>query len=119
MEDKEIVVEKIRSQYTRQAPTELDALKALDAKVKKPARVFGYTWGSVGAVIMGGGMSLCMTDIGTVLGISEPLLPGVVIGVVGLAMALTACPIYKKLLSARKEKFAEEVIALSDRIMKG
>ena len=64
MIDQEFMVEKIRSQYTEQQHTELDALKALDAKVKKPANVFAYTYGSVSAIIMGAGMSLVMTDIG-------------------------------------------------------
>ena len=69
MKDQEFMVEKIRSQYTEQQHTELDALKALDAKVKKPAKVFGYVYGSLGAIVMGAGMSLVMTDIGTLLGI--------------------------------------------------
>ena len=78
MKDKEFVVEKIRSQYTEQEHTELDALKALDAKVKKPANVFGYTYGSLGTIVMGAGMSLVMTDIGAVLGMADTLLPGIV-----------------------------------------
>ena len=53
MKDKEFMVEKIRSQYTEQEHTELDALKALDVKVKRPANVFGYTYGSVSAIVMG------------------------------------------------------------------
>ena len=43
MNDKEFMVEKIRSAYTEPQHTELDALKALDAKVKRPAKVFGFT----------------------------------------------------------------------------
>ena len=69
MKDTELVVEKIRSQYLEQEQTELDKLKALDAKVKKPAKVFGYVYGSLGAIVMGAGMSRVMTDIGTLLGI--------------------------------------------------
>ena len=38
--------------------TELDALRALDARVKRPANVFAYAFGSVSAIIMGAGMSL-------------------------------------------------------------
>ena len=53
MKGKEFAVEKIRSQYTEQEHTELDALKALDVKVKRPANVFGYTYGSVSAIVMG------------------------------------------------------------------
>ena len=47
--DQEFLVQKIRTQYTEKQHTELDALKALDVQVKKPANVFGYTYGSIGA----------------------------------------------------------------------
>ena len=119
MKDKEFMVEKIRSQYTETAHTELDELKALDAKVKRPARVFGYIYGSIGAVIMGAGMSLVMTDIGSMLGMTEARIPGIAVGIVGLAMSCTTYPIYKKILSSRKKKYAGRIMELSDRITKG
>ena len=56
--DQEFLVQKIRSQYTEKESTELDALRNLDAKVKRPANVFAYVFGSISAVIMGAGMSL-------------------------------------------------------------
>jgi uncharacterized Tic20 family protein len=119
MKDQEFLVQKIRTQYTEKQHTELDELKELDAKVKRPANVFAYTYGSVGAIVMGSGMSLVMTEIGTIIGISNAMLPGVVIGVVGMAMALSTYPIYKKILAARKKKFAPEILALSDKIVNG
>ena len=119
MQDKEFMVEKIRSQYTEQEHTELDALKALDAKVKRPANVFGYTYGSVGAVIMGAGMSLVMTDIGTKIGLTATLVPGIAVGVAGMGMVLSTYPIYKKILNSRKRKYAHQILKLSDRITKG
>ena len=119
MKDTEFVVEKIRSQYTEQEHTELDALKALDTKVKKPANVFGYTYGSIGAIVMGAGMSLVMTDIGAMLGVTKAMVPGIVIGILGLAMVLTTYPIYKKILTSRKKKYAHQIMELSERIMKG
>ena len=61
--DQEFLVQKIRSQYTEKESTELDALRELDAKVKRPANVFAYVFGSISAIIMGVGMSLVMTDI--------------------------------------------------------
>ena len=119
MKDQEFAVEKIRSQYTQQENTDLDALKALDARVKKPANVFGYVYGSIGAIVMGAGMSLVMTDIGTILGMTETLIPGIAVGVVGMGMALTTYPIYKKILNSRKKKYAAKIMELSDRITKG
>ena len=119
MKDKEFVVEKIRSQYTEQEQTGLEELKALDAKVKRPANVFGYIHGSVGAVVMGAGMSLVMTDIGKMIGLTTALIPGIAVGIVGLAMSCTTYPIYKKILNSRKKKYAHQILELSDRITKG
>ena len=119
MNDQEFVVEKIRSQYTEARHTELDALKALDARVKKPAHVFGYVYGSIGAIVMGAGMSLVMTDIGSVLGMAETMVPGIAVGLVGLLMACTTYPIYKKILNIRKKKYAPQILELSERAMKG
>ena len=119
MKDQEFMVEKIRSQYTQEQHTELDALKALDARVKRPAKVFGFIWGTIGAIVMGAGMSLVMTDIGALLGLEETLVPGIAVGVAGMVMALTTWPIYQKILASRKKKFAEQIMELSERIMKG
>ena len=117
--DQEFLVQKIRTQYTEKQHTELDALKELDAKVKRPANVFAYTYGSISAIIMGAGMSLVMTDIGAVIGLASAMVPGIVIGVVGMCMALTTYPIYKGILNNRKKKYAGEILKLSDKIMKG
>lgn len=117
--DQEYLVQRIRSQYTEKMYTELDALKALDRKVKKPANLFAYIFGTFSALIMGGGMSLIMTDISETLKISDPFVPGLVIGIVGLVMASVNYPIYKALLNGRRKKYAKEIVALSDKIMRG
>ena len=117
MKDQEFIVQKIRTQYTGKQHTELEALKALDAKVKKPGKVFGFVYGSIGAIVMGSGMSLVMTDIGTVLGLTETLIPGIAVGAVGLAMVLTTYPICRKILNSRKKKFAPQIMELSGKLM--
>ena len=115
--DQQYVAQKIRTQYVEQSPGELDALRKLDAKVKRPANVFAYVFGSISAIIMGAGMSLVMTDIGGAVGIGEPLIPGIVIGVVGLGLALLTYPLYKGILNARKKKYGAEILSLSEKIM--
>jgi len=114
--DSQFLVQKIRTQYTEKQYTELDELKALDAKVKRPANTFAYIFGSLSAIIMGAGMSLVMTDVGTVIGITG-MVPGIAIGVVGVGMVLCTYPIYKRILSTRKKKFAPQIMKLSDKIM--
>lgn len=113
----EFIIQKIRTQYTDKEYTQLDALKALDARVKRPANTFAYIFGSIGAVIMGAGMSLVMTDIGTELGMTNTMLPGIAVGVIGMLMTIFNYPIYKKHLSSRKSKYASQIFELSDKLM--
>lgn len=117
--DQDFLIQKIRTQYTEKENTALDQLKALDAKVKRPANLFAYIFGSVGAIIMGSGMSLVMTDLAKKIGMQQPMLYGIVIGIVGMLMAIINYPIYKKLLASRRKKYADKIIALSDKIMNG
>jgi len=116
--DQEFLVQKIRTQYTAKEHTQLDELKKLDAKVKRPANMFAYIFGTLSAIIMGSGMSLVMTDIGAQFGMAETMVPGIVIGVIGMAMAICNYPIHKGILSSRKKKYADQIIALSNELMK-
>ncbi|MBO4939655.1 MAG: dihydropteridine reductase [Clostridia bacterium] len=104
-------VEQIRAQYTVKETTALDELRALDKKVKTPARVFAYTFGGVGALVMGAGMSMAMNVIG------GGMVIGIVVGVVGMAMAAVNYPLYQKLLQSRKNKYAKQIFQLSDSIV--
>lgn len=117
-EDQEFLVQKIRTQYTEKEHTQLDELKKLDAAVKRPANVFAYLFGSIGVIVMGSGMSLIMTEIGSMLGMGHTMVPGIVIGMIGLIMVLVTYPIYKNILASRREKYAEQIMKLSDEIMK-
>lgn len=117
--DQNFLVQRIRTQYTEKEHTEVDELKELDAKVKRPAHVFSCIFGGIGAIIMGSGMSLVMTDIGATLGIEKPMLPGIIIGVTGLILVIINYPIHKGILGSRRKKYADKIIALSDKITKG
>ena len=115
--DQQFIAEKIRTRYVEKQSTELDALRELDTKVKRPASVFAYVFGSISAVIMGAGMSLVMTDIGAVIGLASTMVPGITIGVVGMILALANYPIYKGILNSRKKKYGAEILALSEKIL--
>ena len=118
--DQQFIAQKIRTQYMEKTPSELDALRELDAKVKRPANVFAYVFGSISAVIMGAGMSLVMTPIAEQLGLTfDPMIPGIVIGVVGMILAIVNYPIYKGILGSRKKKYGAKILELSNQIMNG
>ena len=108
---------KIRSAYLEKQPTDLDTLRALDTKVQRPANVFSYVFGSISAIIMGAGMSLVMTDIGSVIGMEATMVPGIVIGVVGMVLALVNYPLHKRILNTRKKRYASDILTLSNKII--
>ena len=116
--DQDFLVRKIRTQYTEKENTALDELKALDTKVKRPANIFAYIFGSISAIIMGAGMSLVMTDISQTVGMENPMVYGIIIGVVGMIMAIINYPVYKSILASRRKKYADKIIALSNKLMK-
>ena len=59
--DQQFIVQKIRTQYdSEKENTRLDELKRLDASVKLPANIFAYTYGGIGSLVLGAGMSLAM-----------------------------------------------------------
>jgi len=110
-------VQEIRNRYTAKERTKLDELKELDRKVKKPANIFSYIFGIIGAIIMGSGMSLVMTDIGAQIGMKSTMLYGIIIGVIGMVIAVINYPIHKNILNSRRRKYADRIIALSDEII--
>ncbi len=122
--DKEFLVQKIRSEYTEKENTHIDELKALDAKVKRPAIRFAYIFGIIGSLVLGTGMTFTMNVIesGTYFGFitigENMMIPGIIIGLIGILMVSINYPIYKRRLAARRKKYADKIIALSDSIMK-
>lgn len=115
--DQEFLVQKIRTRYTEKQYSELEDLKRLDAKAKRPAIVFAYIFGIVSAIIMGSGMSLIMTDIGAKIGIADTMLYGIVIGIIGILASVLNYPIYKGILNRRKKKYADRILSLSEKII--
>lgn len=116
-EQKEIAKE-IRNEYVARERTELDELKALDKKVKVPAEVLGYSLGSAGALVLGTGMCLAMKVIGTgVMSAAALMASGVVIGCVGIAVCVANYFIYKAVLNARKKKYGNRIIELSNKLL--
>ncbi len=104
-------IERIRDQYTAHEVTELEKIRALDKKVKRPASVFAYIFGAIGSLVLGTGMCLAMKVIG------DMMLPGILIGLAGIAWISLTYPLFKRILQGRKKKYAEQIIALSDSIL--
>ena len=115
-------LKRIREKYT--APTEAEdkmtRLRRLDASVTNTAQAVALIFGVIGTLILGFGMSLCMTDIGAILGSHSDMamVIGIVVGVVGGVLASLAYPIYNVIVKVKRKKLAPEIIRLTDELMK-
>lgn len=105
---------KILKEYSAKETTKLDELKALDKKVKFPARLFAYIFGSVGALVLGVGMCLAMAIIGST---TFHMILGIAIGLLGITMVSTTYPIYVRVLETRKNKYSNEIITKSNELL--
>ncbi len=104
-------IERIRASYTPRTITKFDELKALDRKVKRPAQIFAYVYGSISSLVLGTGMCLAMKVIG------NSMVLGVGVGLVGIALTLTTYPIFNAILKRRKNKYAKQIFELSDSLL--
>lgn len=114
MNTDKIYAESIANEYAVKDTRKVVQLKKLDAKAKRPASIFTYTFGIIAALIFGTGMCLSMKVIGD--GSSLMTVIGVVVGIVGMILAGINYPIYKKILENGKKKYSSDIIRLAKEI---
>lgn len=115
-------IKAIRKKYAapEQTKDKMVQLRLLDASVTKKATTFALVLGVIGALVLGMGMSLAMTDIGKIIGLlgGMAMLIGILIGIVGIVLVCVAYPIYNYVLKKEREKLAPEIIRLTDELLK-
>lgn len=114
MNTDKIYAEAVANEYSVKTATKVTALKKLDQKVKLFPTVFTFTFGIVSALILGLGMCFVLgvlTEIGSV-----SMAIGIVVGLLGIAGMSLNYPIYKRILTKRKEKYAGDIISLAKEI---
>lgn len=113
---------RIREKYAppTEAEDKMERLRRLDAGVTKKAQIVALTLGIIGALVLGTGMSLCMTTLGGELGLSDgtAMTVGVAVSVVGAVLAGVAYPIYNAIVRRERRRVAPEILRLTDELMK-
>ena len=110
-------VEDIRKKYLPKEEDKMEQLRKLHAIPTQKAQAASLAVGIIGALIMGTGMSLAMTEIGAALG-SLAMVIGILVGIVGMVLVALAYPIYNRVLKKQREKIAPEILRLSDKLLK-
>lgn len=105
-------LKRIRSKYAPKEENKMELLRRLDAKVTQKATMYAIIVGVIGALIFGTGMSCCMVWSGAVFVL------GIIVGVLGLAIAGLAYPIYNRTIKKERERIAPEILRLTEELMK-
>lgn len=113
-------IKRIRQKYQLQEEDKMTRLRKLDTKVTQKATSVSLAVGVIGALIMGFGMSLVMTDLGTVLGMQDMLcmVISVITGLIGMVLVALAYPVYNSVLKREREKVTPEILRLTEELMK-
>ena len=110
-------VEEIRKAYLPKEEDKMEQLRRLHAIPARKAQAVSLAVGVVGALILGTGMSLCMTDLGAGLG-NIALIFGILIGLAGVVLVAVAYPVFKHILKKERKKIAPEILRMTDELLK-
>lgn len=113
-------IKRIRKKYVTEKENKMERLRRLDRGVTEKAQTVSLIFGIVGALLLGSGMSMCMTDIADVIGMAGwlAMLCGIVVGIFGGVLVCLAYPVYGMIIKRERKKIAPEVIRLTDELMK-
>ena len=110
-------IEAIRKKYLPKEEDKMEQLRRLHAVPTQKAQAASIAMGVIGALILGTGMSLCMTDIGTALGNAAMVL-GIIVGIIGIVLVAMAYPVFNRILKKERKKIAPEILKLADALLK-
>lgn len=102
----------IRKKYLPKEEDKMEQLRRLDQSATKPGMAAALFVGIVGAMVLGIGMCCTMVWADTMF------IPGIIIGVVGIAGVSAAYPLYMHITKKQREKLAPEILRLTDELKK-
>lgn len=110
-------LENIRKKYLPQGEDKMARLRRLDRIPGQKAQAWSIALGTVGALILGTGMSLAMTDLGDLVG-NYAMILGIIVGIAGLVPVALAYPAYTRILRTERQRIAPEILRLTEELLK-
>lgn len=109
-------IEHIRKKYLPPEEDKMERLRKLHRSASQKAQSWALTLGILGALILGTGMSLCMTELGTALG-ALAMVIGIAVGLIGLVLVALAYPVYNQVLKKERQRIAPEILRLTEELL--
>ena len=110
-------IEAIRKKYLPKEEDKMEQLRRLHAIPTRKAQAASIAIGILGALILGTGMSLILTDLGSALD-HWAMVIGILVGILGLILVALAYPLYNRVLRKERQRIAPEILRLSEELLK-
>lgn len=105
-------IKRIRQKYLPKEENKMEQLRRLDRMATEKGTVVSLIVGILGLLILGGGMSCALVWSDTMM------IPGIILGVIGIAAVSAAYPLYNHITKTERKKIAPEIIRLTDELLK-
>ncbi len=109
-------IDAIRRKYVTEKPDEIEdkmvRLRRLDAGVEQIGTAWSLVVGVIGLLVFGLGMACILEWMGVWF------VPGILIGLAGIAMMAVAYPLYRALTTWRRRRITPEILALTEELSK-
>lgn len=102
----------IRQKYLPPQEDPMAQLRRLDESTTRKGTVVALCVGVMGTLVMGAGMSLCMVWGGLWF------VPGILLGLLGMAAAAVAYPLYNRITEREKQRLAPQILKLTEQLLK-
>lgn len=105
-------LKRIRQKYLPPEEDKMAKLIKLDKSATQKGTVVALIIGIIGTMLLGIGMCCAMVWMGVLF------IPGIVLGVIGIALIALADPLYNHITKKERERIAPELLRLTDELLK-
>lgn len=105
-------IKNIRQKYLPPEENKMEQLRKLDDSATKKGTAVSLAVGVVSTLILGVGMCCTMVWADTMF------IPGIIIGILGMAGIGAAYPIYRNITKKQREKLAPKILELTNELIK-
>lgn len=105
-------LKRIRQKYLPSEEDKMQKVRKMDAHATNKATMISILIGVIGVLILGTGMCCCMVWQG------KWFIPGIAVGILGMAAIGLAYPAYQCIAKKEREKIAQEILRLTEELIK-
>ncbi len=105
-------IQNIRKKYLPKQEDKMEQLRRLDQSATKKGTAISIIVGVIGCLLLGVGMCC------TMVWMEQLFIPGIVVGMIGIAAIAGAYPLYSRITKKEREKLAPQILKLTEELSK-